>query len=249
MMKRILLSTAAIAAISASALAADLPSRVLAAPPPLPLFTWTGIYIGGQVGYQWSAESSPQIYSLAGGTVASQPNYNQSGVVGGGHVGYNWQINQFVLGIEGEVEGTNFEGSGKFGTGGALALHTEINVQGSVRGRLGYAWDRLLIYGTGGVAFAQLESRYTNTALGLDDYKTDRTGWTAGGGFQYAFTPNWSFGLEYRYTDLGHTNDLLLASSGGTLGANRHETFNDVRFSASYKFDFSAPLGPVLAKY
>ncbi len=247
MMKRIFLTTAIIVATSVSALAADLPSRVLAAPPP-PLFSWTGIYVGGQVGYQWSAESSPQIYSLAGAAVAGQPNYNQSGVVGGGHIGYNYQINQFVLGIEGDVEGSNFEGSGNY-SGSTYTLHTEINIQESIRGRLGYAWDRLLIYGTGGVAFAQLENRYTNTALGLDDYKMNRTGWTAGGGFQYAFTPNWSFGLEYRYTDLGHTSDLLLASSGGTLGANRHETFNDVRFSASYKFDFSAPLAPVVAKY
>ncbi len=252
-MKRIHFLTTACLVLTAggAAFAADVPTHK--APPtyvaPLPIFSWTGLYVGGQVGYQWSAESSPTIYSLTGATVAGQPNYNQSGVIGGGHIGYNWQFNQIVLGIEGDVEGTNFEGTGNFGTGGALALHSEIDVQGSVRGRLGYAWDRLLVYATGGAAFAQLESRYTNTALCMDDYKTDRTGWTVGGGFQYAFKPNWSVGLEYRYTDLGHTSDLLLASSARTLGANRHETFNAVRASISYKFDFAAPLLPVGAKY
>ncbi len=249
MMKRIFLSTATLAALTVTALAADLPSRIPAAPPPPPLFTWTGLYVGGQVGYQWSAESSPQIYSLTGVGGAGQPNYNQSGVIGGGHIGYNWQFNQFVLGIEGDVEGTNFEGTGNFGAAGALALHTEINVQGSVRGRLGYAWDRLLVYATGGAAFAQLANRYTNTALGMDDYKTDRTGWTVGGGFEYAFAPSWSAELEYRYTDLGHTNDLLLASSAGALGANHHETFNAVRAGVSYHFSLFASPTPIIAKY
>ena len=248
----IFLSAAAMLPMSVSAFAADLPSRVAPIAPP-PVFSWTGFYLGGQVGYQWTAESSGTVYGIApGAVIGGEPNFNQAGVIGGGHVGYNYQINQIVLGIEGDVEGSTFTGSGPYASG-AYRFKTEINFEASIRGRLGYAWDRLLIYGTGGVAFASVDNTYTafpgGTAAGSDYLTSNRTGWTVGGGFEYFFRPNWSINAEYRYTDLGTHDDLLLASSAGTLADHRHETLNAARLGVSYHFSFLAPPTPVIAKY
>jgi outer membrane immunogenic protein len=247
MIKRILFSIVAIATSTIGVFAADLPSRAPApAFIPPPIFSWTGFYVGGQVGYQW-ATSSPQIYSTTGAATAGSPNYNQQGVIGGGHIGYNYQINQYVLGIEGDVEASSFKGSGPYASG-LYTFNTSVDVQGSVRGRLGFTWERALIYATGGAAFAPVHSSYLGPA-GFDDVTSTRTGWTVGGGFQYAFTPNWSARIEYRYTDLGTTNNILANSSGGTLGETKHETANAVRVGFSYKFDMYAPPRPIVAKY
>ena len=89
-----------------------------------------------------------------------------SGVIGGAHVGYLYQINQWVLGIEGSVDGTSLSNTTEavfpnvFGGGGlAVKSSTNFDVQGSIRGKIGFAWDRLLIYGTGGVAFGGFNKR------------------------------------------------------------------------------------------
>ena len=134
-------------------------------------------------------------------SVGGTPN----GVIGGGHVGYNLQINQWVLGLEGTVDGTSLSNTSvvafpvAFG-GSTLTAHTTADIQGSIRGRLGVAWDRALIYATGGVAFGGFN---TNVSLsGVDvagvpffvsaSRSNTRVGWTVGGGIEYAITNNWS---------------------------------------------------------
>ena len=131
-------------------------------PPPAPIFTWTGLYVGGQTGYAWGQDPVSWLGiseddELAAGTFGHTP----QGVIGGAHVGYNLQYNQWaVLGLEGSVDGTSlsktlvvpvndFMGD----TPGSITSTSQANVQGSIRGRLGIAWDRALIYGTAGVAF------------------------------------------------------------------------------------------------
>jgi outer membrane immunogenic protein len=252
-LKYTLLAATALLPVTISAYAADLPSRLPPAVlPPPPVFTWTGFYVGGQVGYQWSSNSAGNVYAVVPGTaVAASPNYNSAGVIGGGHVGYNWQMNQFVLGIEGDGEGSSFYGSGPYG-GGAYRFMTTQDVQGSVRGRLGYAWNQLLIYATGGVAFGSVKNSYTNYAgaVGIADIvSSTRTGWTVGGGFEYFFRPQWSLRGEYRYTDLGTHTDILANSSGATLAVSKHQTENSARFGVSYHFSFLAPPVPAVAKY
>src|ERR1700724_3277925 len=169
--KFLLASVGAIALTGSAAFAADLPSR---APPPVylpppPIFTWTGIYIGGQVGYAWGTGANnftgfdPVTGTFIDTSVGGTPN----GVIGGGHVGYNLQINQWVLGLEGTVDGTSLSNTSvvafpvAFG-GSTLTAHTTAGIQGSIRGRLGVAWDRALIYASGGVAFRGLN---TNVSL------------------------------------------------------------------------------------
>jgi outer membrane immunogenic protein len=250
MFRKILLSTAALFAVSGTAFAADLPARSappVYVPPPPPIFTWTGAYIGGQIGYEFGHSSTTGI-TAAG--AADQIGYSPDGVVGGAHIGYNYQINQFVIGLEGDVNGSDYHGSA-FNNAGTVLYSTRTDIDGSVRGRVGYAFDRALIYATGGAAFAALRNTSVNVATGgTDVFNNTRVGWTVGGGVEYAITNNWSLRAEYRYTDYGHFNEFEANSTGGAVTLRKHETDNRVQAGFSYKFDQPVPLAPpILAKY
>jgi outer membrane immunogenic protein len=271
MVRQIILSAVALAALTGAALAADLPSR---APPPVfippPIFTWTGVYIGGQIGYQWGSHN-PSEYAFGGGLVSSLTGYSPSGVIGGAHVGFNYQVQQFVFGLEGDVDGTSYSGSSSiFGAAPALfsSYNSRINAEGSIRGRVGVAWDRALFYATGGVAFADIRTSYVSpgtpgvpaivgilfvpgipaTPPGFDSFSNSRVGWTVGGGVEYAITNNWSVRAEYRYTDFGRLTDPLSTTYAGFY-VRTHITDNAVRVGFSYKFDWYRPPAPIVAKY
>lgn len=244
MIRKFSMATAMLMAASASAFAADLPRR---SPPPVfvppPLFTWTGVYLGGDIGYAWGTDRVSALFDA----ISSSP----QGVVGGGHIGYNYQINQFVLGLEGDVQGANFRNNivGPF-TG--TAYYTNVPIQGSVRGRLGFAWDRTLFYVTGGAAFADVDHSYygglvtAGLPFGYFNRSSARVGWTVGAGVEYALSNNWSVRGEYRYSDFGSSTDTVF----GTFSSPYHKLEQHaVRVGFSYKFDMYAPPAPVVAKY
>ncbi len=242
MIRRFLLSTTALLAAAGSTLAADLPYREPppAYAPPVPIFTWTGLYLGGQIGYAWGTDN----YNVFAPYASSYGrNFSPNGIVGGAHVGYNLQMNQIVLGLEGDVEGT---GVNKTYAAGFITYDTKAPVQGSIRARLGFAVDRVLFYGTAGVAFAGFTNTYSSL-VGYDSVANARAGWTAGGGLEYALTNNWSVRAEYRYADFGtFTNNTF--NSAPLTYVQHHETENSVRAGFSYKFDaFGA--APVAARY
>jgi len=240
MIRRFFLSATALASIAGSALAADLPYR---APPPyappIPIFTWTGIYIGGQIGYAWGKDS----YTVYSPVAVFSDHFAPNGVIGGAHVGYNLQFNQFVMGLEGDVDGAGYRKS--FNTG-LVTYGARSSVQGSIRARVGLALDRALLYVTGGAAFAGFNTTYASFT-GTDSFSKTLAGWTVGGGIEYAVTNNWSIRAEYRYADFGHAQDYIARSNVGSF-VRHHETENAVRAGFSYKFDpFSA--APVAARY
>jgi outer membrane immunogenic protein len=264
--KLLLASVGAMALTGSAAFAADLPSR---APPPVylppvPIFTWTGIYIGGQIGYAWASGNNnftgfDPFFGPAGGTfLSTSAGGTPSGVIGGANVGYNYQINQWVLGVEGSVDGTSLSNTAvvAFPDGTSLTAHTKADIQGSIRGRLGVAWDRALIYGTGGVAFGGFNTDVSilNPAVPFfanGNVSNTRVGWTVGGGIQYAITNNWSVRAEYRYTNWGTLSDGRLtaaAAPGVFFNGNRHLNQNQVQVGFDYKFDLYAP-APVVARY
>jgi outer membrane immunogenic protein len=201
---------AAAATLSGTAFAAE---PALTPPPPVPIFTWTGAYVGGQIGYAWGQD--PVTWSgisnddeLAAGTFGNSP----QGVIGGAHVGYNLQYNQWlVLGIEGSVDGTSLNYTAQVAvndfvgdTPGSITATSKADVQGSVRGRIGIAFDRVLIYGTGGVAFTDFYTElgdmtgfFTGVPGTNATFTNTRAGWTAGGGIEYAVTDNWWVRAEY----------------------------------------------------
>jgi outer membrane immunogenic protein len=255
MRRQFLLASVGAIALTASAAAAELPPPA----PPAPIFTWTGLYVGLQIGYAWDYDpttliaQNPATLAVFNSSVTSDPN----GVIGGAHLGYNLQIGQLVAGLEGTVDGTTISGT----TGNALvgAVQTKEQVQGSIRLRLGYALDRVLLYATGGAAFTGINNTYfAGSALiaGFpgafqEEISRTRSGWTVGGGIEYAITNNWSIRAEYRYSDFGHYEDYPFAIGvplGGTLFVEHHLTENQVQLGVSYKFDSSA-LAPVVARY
>ncbi len=263
----------AIALLAPAALAADLGAPPPPPPylPPPPLFTWTGIYIGGQVGGAWGSGSGnfngfdPFTGTFINSSIGGTP----SGVIGGGHVGYQVQINQWVLGVEGSVDGSSltkdvnaaFPG---FLGGAFLKTRTSADVQGSIRGKIGIAWDRFMIYGTGGVAFGGFNTDFDIASSGFvtprgvvvppffasSSFSRTRTGWTAGGGAQYAVTNNWWVFAEYRFSDFGTFRNGAFPNlpNGVFFNGSRRLQENQVQGGFSYKFDTYAP-PPVISKY
>src|SRR5919202_4375186 len=236
MIRKLLLGGVAAGGLLAAALpasAADL--RAVPAPAPViapvvPVFSWTGWYIGGNVGGKWGKYSG----SVTAAPVAGFPatgggdffdfNTNHDGhdgaVLGGGQLGFNWQTGIWVFGVEGDIDATDVKrdvvlgfapGGGVFTTGDVFRFKNEW--QASVRGRGGFAFDRFLVYATGGVAWAGVKAEAIygpGTVLGVatpGGFFSDRQtlpGATVGGGVEFALTNSVSLGVEYRYSDFGH---------------------------------------------
>ena len=210
-MKSFLRAGTAIAGIAfaGSALAADLPRR--AAPPPVfqpvPVFTWTGFYAGFNAGYGFGTQDDrvptvigvgPASLLVPPGTtavVAFSNRESNEGFVGGGQIGYNYQFTPgsgVVIGIEADAQYADFgRDRNRFLSTSPLAAQQVFNPGGlsgldffgTVRGRLGYAFDRTLVYGTGGFAYGSGGGREFGTGVSSDDFQT---GWVAGGGVEYA---------------------------------------------------------------
>ena len=257
-LNKTLYSVLCLALISTTAMAADLPSRrappVYVPPPPLPVFTWTGLYVGGQVGYEFGRDHSVAYAPGLGGLAAAGG--STSGIIGGAHVGYNYAAPAFgglggarlVFGVEGDVDGSNASASYALGS---ISTTLKQTIQGSVRGRVGIAVDRVLFYATGGAAFGGLSNTYFNALNGLSDSSSHtRVGYTVGGGIEYAITNNWSVRAEYRRTDFGRMSDNLVNSTAGAVNVNSHQIENRVQAGFSYKFDLFSPVSsPVVARY
>ena len=256
-MRTFFLSTVALVALAGTAFAADLPSRrappVYVPPPVLPVFTWTGFYVGAQAGYEFGRSNAFATSNFTGAGVAANSG-SPKGFIGGAHVGYNYQFPggallhgvSFVAGIEGDVDGSNYKTNYALGGFNNYAYQP---VQGSVRGRLGVAVDRALFYATGGVAIGDIHNSYVNTFNGaVDSLSRTKVGYTVGGGIEYSVTNNISLRAEYRFTDFGHVTDTLVNSSGGGMNVRHRETDNRVQGGISYRFDTFAP-APVVARY
>lgn len=228
---------------ASAAAAADLPSaKYLPQAPALPAFyNWTGVYVGAQAGYSWGNDTTTEL--LTGNRAFINAfEYHPESVFGGVHAGFNYQMGSVVLGVEGDIEGMNARSGfhdpslvrSPFDPGGLVRVKQDW--QASVRARIGYAFDRFMIYGTGGVAFTELDYTYFNPLAGIGEGGTfSRTGWTVGGGVNYAITNNLILGADYRYTDYGKF-DYVASSAFLGLTAAQNPTTHTVRASVAYKF-------------
>jgi outer membrane immunogenic protein len=208
-MKKFLLTGAALAvlAVTTPALAADMAVRgpVYKAPPAAPLFNWTGFYLGGHVGYGWGD---------AGGV-------DTDGWFGGGQIGVNYQFApNWVWGVEADISGSGIDG------GSSAASRFKTDMFGTVRARLGYTVDRVMFYGTGGLAWADSKA----TLVGVSDSQTN-LGWALGAGIEYAFAPNWTAKIEYIHADYG-SDDYNIAPT-----TNIDLTTDTVKFGVNYLFN------------
>jgi outer membrane immunogenic protein len=231
--RKFLASSIVLAAVSGTALGADLPSnRAPVVPPPLPVFSWAGGYAGAQIGYQWGTDNITNQGTLGTGSV------RPSGVVGGLHTGYNWVTSGFfMMGGEADIEGSSYSNSYTTPIAGTV----KAPLQGSIRARAGIAVDRVLFFATGGAQFAWFNDTYPTSG---DTSKPSKVGYTVGGGVEYALTDNWSVRGEYRYINFSAKNDTLLNTANIVT---HQDTENRVDVGFSYKFDW--PVAPVVAKY
>jgi outer membrane immunogenic protein len=222
-------------ALSQIAFAADLPRKAPAytPPPPPPIYNWSGFYVGGVGSYGWS-----QSRHCDDGGVFCTLDFDMNGWLGGLTLGYNWQLQNWVLGVEGDWSWGKIDGSigdsDDFGCGGLCT--TKIKSIGTIRGRVGYAFDRFLPYLTLGAAFTQLHSSLGSPVLAEDT--TTKTDFVVGGGLEYAFLPNWSAKVEYLYiTKLGdHHYDPANVADCDTECFSRIDAVNLVRFGVNYRF-------------
>ena len=221
--------------LSLPAQAADLPMRYKAPPMMSPIFSWTGFYVGGQVGYAFGNDHLLEYVTANGVFTNFEKQYNMNGVSAGLYGGGNYQIGNFVLGLEGDIDGANIKG-GWTDTAVGGAGDTKINWQGSVRGRVGFVADKVLFYGTGGLAVGEVKHTYSNLVTNISETTSSvRTGWTAGGGIEIALTPEILARVEYRYTDYGMSRYDSVTSFPGLTGTQEPK-FSTIRVGAAYKF-------------
>ncbi len=216
-MKRVALGLL-LASIAGTAYAADLPAPgapYTKAPAVVsPATNWSGFYVGAMGGY--ASESTSDSLGIKGG-------------FGGGTVGYNWQSGMFVAGIEADGAWADVKASA-FALG--VTATAKLDTLATVRGRVGAAFDQVLLYGTGGLAIA--DTKVSATALGLtfNDSKT-QTGWTVGAGVEWMFMPRWSLKAEYLYRRFDSQTFFVaqfppgiptgtLAINSGQVGVNFH---------------------------
>jgi outer membrane immunogenic protein len=263
--------------------AADLPVKAPRYAPPLPpSYNWTGFYIGGNIGGSFgNADTDINIAPVTvttnfvgsftvPGSAGSQ-SASPDGIIGGGQIGYNWQFSpNWVLGLEADIQGSGEKGSSNFGnsfsftvlgapvTGTALADYdAKILWFGTARGRIGYAWDRLMVYATGGLAYGEVKVEGTSTIRGTVGtggltapfsvskaigHSATNVGWTVGAGIEGALADHWTWRAEYLYMDLGSLDDLdavinpIATASGGQTITHTHFTDNIVRVGVNYRF-------------
>jgi outer membrane immunogenic protein len=205
-MKRILMAGAVSLVAAGTAVAADLPPPNPMPPPrapatyvpaPMPVFTWAGVYLGGNAGYGFGTASG-------GGASVST-----NGFLGGGQIGANGQWGSFVAGIEGDADYNGIKGGGVSST-----------YLSTLRARAGWAWDRVLFYGTAGGALENVN------VSGLGNAGT-AFGWTAGAGIEAALTPNWTAKVEYLY----------VSATPSISGTSIKDTDNVIRAGINYKFN------------
>jgi outer membrane immunogenic protein len=221
--------------------AADLP--VKAPPVPIAIYDWTGFYIGVSGGGSLGTSTHIDAATGLGDTLG----YNVKGGLVGGTLGYNWQVSNFVFGFEGDASWVGEYGSHPDdGLAGSLAFtsFTKETWVATARGRLGYAVNNLLFYGTGGYAAAGVEAgvKDANTGALLASATSTRSGWTAGGGLEWGFAPNWSAKFEWVYMKFESAAFNTLAAEGPRSSVPLDD--NVVRAGINYRFG-----GPVVARY
>jgi outer membrane immunogenic protein len=250
-MNRLLQTGAAFITLLASpVIAADMQVKTSLPPSVAPAYTWTGVYFGLNAGWLGADNSMVNqatpgfeetgLAALATGDFSLG---NKSGFIGGAEIGYNYQFNNWVAGIEADIQGiagqaVNGSITSTSGTlSSTLTGSMDTRWLGTLRGRLGFVpTPTLLVYGTGGLAYSEISATtslnqsdtsnggFTGSGTGGDGFAELVTGWTAGGGVEWMFTQNWTAKLEYLHYDLGTTSFTWQATDNNLGGVYQNET-------------------------
>jgi outer membrane immunogenic protein len=261
-MKRLLLaSVAAIALMPMAAKAADLGTRpTYKAPPPMvaaaPVFAWSGCYLGANIGGAWAHQSFSRFADFEG--TLFQGSHTASGIAGGGQLGCDYQFaSNWVIGVQGMFDGADLSASHINQNDPDSTFSTKVRWFGTVTGRLGFlVGPSFLIYGKGGVAFANDRHSRVDTDSGGFDIDINstgdftRTGWDAGVGLEWMFTPGWSVWVEYDHMGFGTKNEsFVIPGDCCSLNEAVKQSIDKVLVGINYRFGLGKGKSPVVARY
>ena len=234
-MKSIALTLAGLLAATSLASAADLPVRKSVELAPIaPAFSWTGFYVGAQAGYMWGRDRTTEYLTSTGAYTGFAWRYNLESGFGGLHAGYNRQFGMLVAGVEIDADRLIDAKGGFRDPGGIGRASRAWNF--SARGRLGVAFDRVLVYAAGGYAATRAKYHYFNPALGFGEgFARTFSGYTLGAGVEYALTDALTARLEYRYADYGKASYIARSAFLGLTGTQIPRD-HSLRLAVSYKF-------------
>ena len=229
-------------ALTSAAFAADLSMPVKAPPMAPPAFSWSGCYVGGHVGWGWSRN---QAQDAPGGPTSSNIDFahlfrtattDASGGLYGGQLGCDYQFQgPWVVGIQGSVAGANIAGSAADPFGPGASLQPKTDFLADVTGRIGYAWNGMLLYAKGGGAWADERFTETFTGGGSGVSQAHLSGGVAGAGLEWSFAPNWSALVEYDHYFMGSKIVPLNLPGAFTL-IKLGEDINIVKVGLNYRF-------------
>jgi opacity protein-like surface antigen len=224
------------AALAIALLTVALPAHaadLLTKAPPAPVaYGWTGPYVGANFGGVFNRESVTTPLGIG----STDP----SGALGGGQLGYNYQFSTWLLGIEGEFDGTTAQGTTNFvdsTTSTALAVTSDHRWYSTVSGRLGYVMGSLLVFAKAGGAWMNADYQFSVTNGGVtaaSSINSTRSGWNAGVGLEYLLSPRWSAKFEYDYLGFGSNTVGLITPLGN--GASFKTDVNEVKIGLNYHF-------------
>ena len=216
--------------------AADMPVKAPPVPAVVPIYNWNGFYIGANVGIGIGSKDWNFVNVPAGARIE----HDVTGPLAGGQVGFNFQTGAWVFGVEGMFDWANLKGDSAC-PNAAFNCVSKVRSLASATGRIGYAWGPALIYAKGGAAWAsdRYRTEIAATRLEFDFASETRTGWTAGGGIEYGFGPNWSLRFAYDYYDFG-TRRVDFFGSTGVFSDTREieQHFHTVTAGVNYRFNW-----------
>ncbi|MGO4716593.1 outer membrane protein [Bradyrhizobium sp. 2TAF24] len=254
-MNKLVIAAAFAAVASTTAQAADLPARTYTKAPPLvaQAYDWTGFYLGVNAGLGFGRDKTTTTSAVG---IGETTRLSPFGALGGGQVGYNWQGGNFglgniVLGVEADIQGTGFKDDRTCGLAiaactqaGGLQYSQKLDWFGTARGRVGFATGPVLSYFTGGFAYGNVKTGYSNALLGSSSFSQTRSGWTVGSGVEAALGGNWTGKIEYLYVDLGSVNNpgILPGAAGFASSSNIREHI--FRVGLNYRLGGSGLVAP-----
>jgi outer membrane immunogenic protein len=193
------------------------------------IYNWTGFYLGADLGAGFAHSSWSDPFSGA------RDKFNTgAGFLGGGEIGANYQWKMLVVGVEGDFNWTGLNGGSSDSIGDSISTNTQWT--STITGRVGAAFDRLLVYGKGGVAFARDQSSFTDLAGNSASSNLTRTGWTAGLGLEYGITRNWSAKIEYDYLAFGSQPLNFTTATPTTFSSSGRLDVQEIKAGVNFRF-------------
>lgn len=230
------------AAFSSTSFAADIARPVYKAPPVIvPQLTFTGCYLGGNIGYGWGSSTwtDPVL-----GPVSS---HSSDGVVGGGQIGCDYQVDRWVFGVQGMFNATSLRSDAAHNFNSVVIDNARMPWLATATGRIGITGSPTLYYVKGGAAWVRTEYNECCVTLvnpappppQIDDgfAKKTRTGWTLGGGIEHIFVQHWSVFVEYNYIKLSDSSVAFTGVNGwGNFNYNIDQNIHSVLLGVNYRF-------------